>query len=182
MRRHIRQLSTPALRHVPAVIAVAGLAFSACTTQGGGSPAATGTSGSAGGPTVATASSELGTYLTGPDGKTLYVLTKDTANTSTCTASCANTWPPFTLAAGQKPQAGGGVTGQLGTLTRSDGATQVSYNGLPLYHFMGDAKAGDTNGQGVGGVWFVAGAAGGPGGSGAPGSSAASAPPGGYDY
>jgi predicted lipoprotein with Yx(FWY)xxD motif len=172
--------------HLVALLTVAGLAISACTT-GGGATATAGMSAPAGGGlAIGTASSPLGTFLTGPDGRTLYVFAKDSANTSSCTASCADNWPPLTVAAGQQPQAGGGVTGTLATLSRPDGATQVSYNGLPLYYFKGDAKAGDTNGQGVGGVWFVAGAAGGPLGSSAPASgapsSAPSSPPGGYEY
>jgi len=171
-------------RHVTTFLTIAGLVLAACTS-GAGSTATAGSSGSAGGPTVGTASSALGTFLTGPDGRTLYVLTKDSPNMSTCTSSCSDTWPPITLAAGQQPQAGAGVTGQLGTLTRADGTIQVTYNGRPLYHFKGDAKAGDTKGQGVLGVWFVADAAGGAPGSGAPGSGASSPPsppPGGYNY
>jgi predicted lipoprotein with Yx(FWY)xxD motif len=185
MKRH----TTRRHRYLAALLTVAGLAIAACTT-GGGATATAGTSGPAGGGlAVRTATSALGTFLTDPDGKTLYVFTKDSANTSNCTAACADNWPPFTVAAGQQAQAGSGVTGTLATLSRSDGATQVTYNGLPLYYFKGDAKAGDTNGQGVGGVWFVAGAAGGPLGSGAPGSGAPgapsmapSSPPGGYEY
>lgn len=174
-------------RFLAVLFTIAGLAIAACTS---GATATPGTSLPAGeGLAVRTATSALGTFLTDADGRTLYVFTKDSANTSNCTTSCADNWPPFTVAAGQKAQAGSGVTGTLATLSRPDGATQVSYNGLPLYYFKGDAKAGDTNGQGVGGVWFVAGAAGGPLSSGAPApgasgapSMAPSPPPGGYEY
>jgi predicted lipoprotein with Yx(FWY)xxD motif len=178
----MRQLTQHRLRHPAAFLAVVGLMLAACTSAGSGT-AGTGAPAAAGA-TVGTASSGLGTFLIGPDGRTLYVLTKDSANTSTCTSSCADNWPPLTLAAGQQPQAGAGVTGQLGTLTRADGATQVTYGGRPLYNFKGDAKAGDTKGQGVGGVWFVA-LASGAAPSGAPGSGAStppSPPPGGYQY
>ena len=48
------------------------------------------------------------------------------------------------------------MTGELGTITRTNGAKQVTYNGLPLYRFASDAKPGDTNGQGVAHIWFVA--------------------------
>jgi predicted lipoprotein with Yx(FWY)xxD motif len=186
-RRDMRRLTLRRRPQLAALLAIAGLILAACT---GGTGAATPGASAAGGLTVGTASSGLGTFLTGPDGRTLYVFTKDSANTSTCTSPCSDTWLPITVAAGQQPQAGAGVTGQLGTLTRADGAIQVTYNGRPLYHFKGDAKAGDTNGQGIGGFWFVADAAGGaPGsgapGSGAPGSSASSPPsppPGGYQY
>lgn len=107
----------------------------------------------------------LGAYLTGDNGMTLYVLTKDSPGTSTCSGTCATNWPPFTVNAGETATAGAGVTGTIATLTRADGKTQVTYMGAPLYYFAGDSKAGDVNGQGVGGVWFVAATAGGPGGA-----------------
>jgi predicted lipoprotein with Yx(FWY)xxD motif len=105
---------------------------------------------------VKTASGSVGTYLTGEDGKTLYVFKKDSANTSVCEGGCAANWPPFTLDPGESTKAGAGVTGSLTTFTRTDGKKQVAYKGAPVYYFAGDAKAGDTNGQGVGGAWFVA--------------------------
>lgn len=169
--------------HLAALLTIAGFVLAACTSSGSG-PAATSGAPAGGGLTVATASSALGTFLVGPDGRTLYVLTKDSANTSTCASSCADNWPPLTVSGGQQPQAGSGISGKLATLTRADGATQVSYNGLPLYTFKGDTKAGDTKGQGVGGVWFVALASGATA-SGAPSSAPsapASSPPGGYSY
>jgi predicted lipoprotein with Yx(FWY)xxD motif len=85
--------------------------------------------------------------LTGPNGMTLYTHAGDTATSSSCTGSCATTWPP--LETKGQPAAGAGVTGQLGTLTRPDGGTQVTYRGLPLYYWQGDAKAGDATGNGV---------------------------------
>ena len=99
----------------------------------------------------------LGKYLTGEDGKTLYTFKKDTTpNQSVCTGDCASKWPPFTLDEDEKAEAGDGVTGKIATFDRPDGKKQVSYNGQPLYYFSGDAKAGDTNGQGVLNIWFVA--------------------------
>jgi predicted lipoprotein with Yx(FWY)xxD motif len=93
-------------------------------------------------------------------GRSLYLLTKDSANTTTCTATCVASWPAFEVAGSGTVAAGDGVTGALATLTRSDdGNRQVTYNGVPLYYFGGDSKAGDTNGQGLGGVWFLAGSA-----------------------
>jgi predicted lipoprotein with Yx(FWY)xxD motif len=107
--------------------------------------------------TVAVANATgLGKFLTGLDGKTLYTLKSDSKDTTTCSGACATNWPPFTLSAGGTTVAGSGVTGVLGTFTRPDGATQVTYAGMPLYYFAGDSKAGDTNGQGIKGVWFVA--------------------------
>jgi predicted lipoprotein with Yx(FWY)xxD motif len=107
--------------------------------------------------TVAVANaSGIGKFLTGVDGKSLYTLKSDSTDTTTCSGACATNWPPFTLGAGATTVAGSGVTGKLGTFTRPEGTTQVTYAGMPLYYFAGDSKAGDTNGQGLKGVWFVA--------------------------
>ena len=85
----------------------------------------------------------------GPSGMTLYVFASDTANNgkSACSGSCATTWPPVTIASGTTPTAGGGLTGTLGTITRDDGTIQVTYNGMPLYHYSGDSAPGDANGN-----------------------------------
>jgi predicted lipoprotein with Yx(FWY)xxD motif len=107
--------------------------------------------------TLATATSDLGTFLTGKDGMTLYFFTKDTApGVSVCEGDCAAAWPPVTVPAGSWPAAGEGVTGVVGVAPRSDGTWQVTYDGRPLYTFAGDTAAGDTAGQGVGDVWYVA--------------------------
>jgi predicted lipoprotein with Yx(FWY)xxD motif len=98
----------------------------------------------------------LGAYLTGADGMTLYIFKNDSADTSTCADACAAKWPPLTVEAGESAVAGKGVSGELGTITRADGTTQVTYDHQPLYYYADDAAAGDTNGQGIGGVWFVA--------------------------
>ncbi|MBI2757237.1 MAG: hypothetical protein HYX49_01000 [Chloroflexi bacterium] len=109
----------------------------------------------AGGVTVMVAqNNELGPYLVNSQGMTLYLLTSDSAATSTCSGGCASNWPPLTVIGA--PTAGDGVDAALfGTLVRADGATQVTYNGHPLYTYKNDAKPGDTNGQGAGGVWFT---------------------------
>ncbi len=97
---------------------------------------------------------KFGSILTDAQGRTLYLLTKDGPNTPTCFAACAQLWPPL-LTSGA-PMAGSGVdASKLGTVTRSDGGTQVTYNGHPVYLVAQDANPGDTNGQGFGGVWFV---------------------------
>ncbi len=107
--------------------------------------------------TVTAVTTDLGTFLTGEDGKTLYYFTKDAApGASVCEDDCATNWPPFTLDAGETLAAGDGVTGVLATFSRSDGTTQVAYDGRPLYYFAPDAAGGDVNGQGIGDVWFVA--------------------------
>lgn len=98
---------------------------------------------------------DLGNFLVGPAGMTLYVFLKDEPGKSNCSGSCLANWPPLTVAAGQAPTAGRGVAGKLGTITRDTGALQVTYNSWPLYYWVKDVKAGDATGQGVGKVWFV---------------------------
>ena len=114
--------------------------------------------GLAGGPAPAAASSlktaMVGgvTVLTDSRGFTLYSFAPDTATTSNCTGSCAAYWPPLTGA----PTAGPGVTGELGTITRPDGTTQATYNGHPLYTYVGDTHPGQANGNNLnlnGGLW-----------------------------
>ena len=101
----------------------------------------------------------LGSFLVDDKGMTLYLFTKDTPNTSVCYDKCATAWPP--LLTGDKPSAGEGVDASLlGTTTRKDGATQVTYNGWPLYYYEKDKAPGDVTGQDVGGVWYVVSAAG----------------------
>jgi predicted lipoprotein with Yx(FWY)xxD motif len=96
----------------------------------------------------------LGPLLTDAKGMTLYRYTKDQANVSNCYDQCAQNWPPLLSTSGQ-PILPAGLTGQLGTTTRTDGAKQVTYNGMPLYYWAKDTKPGDTTGQNVGSVWFV---------------------------
>ena len=85
---------------------------------------------------------------------TLYIFTNDTPGTSNCNGQCASLWPP--LLTNGSPVAGQGVTSSmLGTVMRADGTTQVTYNSWPLYYYAKDSTAGDTNGEGVGSVWFV---------------------------
>ncbi|MEM8534635.1 MAG: hypothetical protein AAGF95_27580 [Chloroflexota bacterium] len=97
---------------------------------------------------------DLGALLTDGDGNTLYRFLNDSAEMDVCYDGCANAWPPL-LVGGDAPTAGEGVTGELGTITRRDGNRQVTYNGIPLYFFANDEDAGDTNGQGVGEVWYI---------------------------
>jgi predicted lipoprotein with Yx(FWY)xxD motif len=162
---------TRSIRNMVGLLLAAGLAIAACSSPATQVPAGAG----AGGLTVATGTSAtLGVYLTGASGKTLYILTKDGPNQTNCTGTCATNWPPLTVAAGGSAQAGAGVTGTFGTISRADGTTQVTHNNMPLYYFSGDSAAGDTMGQGSGGVWFIATPAGG-GPAGAPPASAAPA-------
>jgi predicted lipoprotein with Yx(FWY)xxD motif len=97
-------------------------------------------------------------FLTGEGDMTLYTFTPDKSATgkSVCNGDCATNWPPFTVDSKDELKAGSGVTGALDVITRDDGSMQATYNGMPLYYFAADKKAGDTTGQGVGGKWFVA--------------------------
>jgi predicted lipoprotein with Yx(FWY)xxD motif len=80
---------------------------------------------------------------------TLYTFDKDVAGSgvSNCSGGCLTAWPALTVAAGETPTGGAGVSGTLGTITRADdGTLQVTYNGLPLYFFAKDTAPGDANG------------------------------------
>ena len=99
--------------------------------------------------------SKLGTYLIGYTGRTLYTYAKDNIGTSTCYDDCATAWPPYIVSSSDRMNTQYGVDAtKAGTITRTDGALQVTYNGLPLYFYSGDA-AGTASGQGLGGVWYV---------------------------
>jgi predicted lipoprotein with Yx(FWY)xxD motif len=106
--------------------------------------------------TLGSTDTALGTFLTGPNGMTLYFFTKDSADKSTCSGQCAAYWPPLTVTSGATITGPASAALGFGTITRADGTTQVTYNHLPLYYFASDKAAGDTTGQGVQGVWFVA--------------------------
>ena len=97
---------------------------------------------------------KLGTILADSRGMTVYLFTADMKeNESVCVDKCAAFWPPVTVAGDVTLPAG--VDGALSTFKRADGATQVAYNGIPLYYFAKDKDAGDAYGQNSGGVWFV---------------------------
>lgn len=107
-----------------------------------------------GGAEVAIADTDLGPIVADAEGKVLYLFTNDTGGTSACEGGCAEAWPPLTTDG--DPVAGEGIdAADLDTITRSDGSTQVTYYGHPLYYFASDLAPGDTTGQGVGGVWFA---------------------------
>lgn len=91
--------------------------------------------------------------LTNARGYTLYWFAPDTPTKSTCYGTCAVYWPPVT----GSPVAGPGVTGKLGTIERSGGATQVTYDGHPLYTYVGDSAPGQATGNNInlnGGLWY----------------------------
>lgn len=92
-----------------------------------------------------------GTVLVAASNRmTLYQFSMDIAGsgTSACTSACITRWPALTVPAGSSSSATAGITGQFGTIIRTDGGgTQVTYNGRPLYFFSGDSQAGDANGN-----------------------------------
>ena len=99
---------------------------------------------------------ELGDFLTGPNGMTVYTFANDADGASACYDACAENWPPLTVEADTNLVAGSGLDGELGTIERTDGTFQLTYNGQPLYYFLRDVVPGDATGQGAGDVWFVA--------------------------
>ena len=136
------------------------LLLSACSAGAVAYPASTAApsapTAAAGATVNATTAGSLGTILTGPDGRTLYTHGGDSMNTSTCTGACLAAWPPLTIPANDTVTAGSGVTGGLGSFPSSDGTQWVTYGGMPLYYWEGDAKAGDVTGQGVEGFAVAA--------------------------
>ncbi|HEX7042290.1 MAG TPA: hypothetical protein VF189_03490 [Patescibacteria group bacterium] len=90
--------------------------------------------------------------VTDAKGMTLYTYDKDTTSQSTCYSTCAKNWPPY-LVSGTAPST---MPAHLGTTKRTDGTVEYTWNNHPLYYYIGDKKAGDTTGDGVGGVWHVA--------------------------
>jgi len=108
---------------------------------------------------ISTAKGSAGTYLTGDNGRAVYLWVADSGGKSACSGTCAKYWPPVETKG--KPTAGSGVkASDLGTITRSDGSEQVTYHGHPLYYFLVDKSPGQTKGQGNNGFgakwWLVA--------------------------
>lgn len=92
-----------------------------------------------------------GNYMTDFNGITLYVFDRDTTGVSNCNGSCATTWPAYTPGA----TAQGTFPTGISVITRADGSKQFAWNGKPLYYYSGDTKAGDMNGDGIGGIWHI---------------------------
>jgi predicted lipoprotein with Yx(FWY)xxD motif len=147
-----------------AALAALALAVSACGSSstsssatstpaaGASSPAASAPASSAGANKVLSTTINGTQVLTNSKGFTLYWFVPDTSTKSNCNGSCATYWPPV-----KGPvTAGSGVTGTLGTITRSDGSTQATYDGHPLYTYVGDTAPGQAKGNGLnlsGGLW-----------------------------
>lgn len=100
------------------------------------------------GAVITVGSSSYGSMIVDGQGRTLYLFEADTGTQSTCSGQCAQNWPPFTTT-GAPTVMGGVMQSLVGTTTRSDGSSEVTYAGHPLYYFVGDSKPGDTNGEGV---------------------------------
>jgi predicted lipoprotein with Yx(FWY)xxD motif len=91
-----------------------------------------------------------GTFLVAASNQmSLYLYAKDTSGVSACIGACLTRWPALSVWAGTSIAAGPGITGQLSTISRPDGLTQVTYKGMPLYFFYKDLKVGDATGANV---------------------------------
>jgi predicted lipoprotein with Yx(FWY)xxD motif len=165
-----------------AAVLVLGLTIAACGGDDGGSGRAATTSPPSSSPATSSGAAASGGYGAAPttaaptaagsgvtlqltdakgtkvlasgDGRAVYLYTKDGDQKSTCSGGCATAWPAVTAAG--EPSVGAGLDAEdIGTITRDDGTKQVTFYGHPLYHYSGDEKAGDTNGQGSGSVWYL---------------------------
>ena len=130
-----------------AVLALVLFGVSVAGAGGGSSPAA-----ASGGGGLKTTTIGGATVLTNAQGRTLYWFAPDTPTTSKCYGSCAQYWPPVTGAAAE----GSGIAGKFGTIKRTDGSTQITYNNHPLYTYIADTGPGQAHGNNInlnGGVW-----------------------------
>ncbi len=117
----------------------------------------------AGAASISLADTSLGTVLVGADGLTLYMFDPDSAGSPTCVGGCASNWPPSLVDDGTTPTVGEGLdASKLSVVAFPDGGNMLKYGDWPLYYFAGDSAAGDVNGQGQGGVWWVVDATGTP--------------------
>ena len=131
------------------VVAVVSAVFAGAALAGG-----------AGGQKTATVklvkTADYGKVLATSSGLTLYHYTDETRGKVDCKGACAKLWPPLLVKAGAKPTVGPGLAAmKIGTIKRPDGGTQVTYNGLGLYRYAPDTKAGDVKGQGLFKAWYV---------------------------
>ena len=126
-------------------------------TPAGASSSSSGAASASGGTVIKTASSSAGTFLVSGSGHAVYLWVKDTGDMSNCSGACAGAWPPVTTT-GSATASGGAKASDLGTITRSDGTKQVTYDGHPLYYFSGDSGSGSASGQGsdsFGAKWWL---------------------------
>src|ERR1700722_1545477 len=143
-----------ALLAVAAAVAVLAACSSAAASPPGGGvspPASPSSPAAATAGSLKTAAIGGATVLTNASGFTLYSFAPDTPAKSNCNGTCAQSWPPVT-----GPATAAGVTGTFGTITRSDGSVQATFDGHPLYTFAGDTAPGQAKGNGLnvaGGLW-----------------------------
>jgi predicted lipoprotein with Yx(FWY)xxD motif len=133
-----------------AAVVVAACSSSATSSSSGGSTSS-GSPAAATGGSLKTATIGGATVLTNAAGFTLYSFAPDTPTTSNCNGTCAQNWPPV-----KGPATASGVTGTFGTIKRSDGSVQATFDGHPLYAFAGDTAPGQNKGNGLnaaGGLW-----------------------------
>lgn len=159
------------LRRSACILIPAAVALSACGSSSHTTPQANGTGTTPSGtpPAVSLSTAPvpgLNAVLVDSQGKTLYTFAPDQAKKVTCTASCAQVWPPVKIPAGQRASGSGGVKASLiSSAPDPSGGRVVTYNGWPLYTYKGDQAAGTDTGQGLdvnGGVWWMIGPAGTP--------------------
>jgi predicted lipoprotein with Yx(FWY)xxD motif len=150
LRRPRLMLAMPAAAAAVAVLA-------ACGSSGGSSGSSSGGSSGSSSPVAASSSTlktaKIGgaTVLTNGKGFTLYSFAPDTSTKSNCNGTCAQNWPPV-----KGPAAASGVKGTFATIKRADGSTQATFDGHPLYTFVGDTAPGQNKGNGLnaaGGLW-----------------------------
>src|SRR5262245_12786010 len=157
----LRSVSQPR-RHSMHPIKTLALVAAALAVTAAFAVSASATSQTGGGKVVKIGSSNLGRILVDSRGKTLYLWAHDKGRKSTCYGDCAAYWPPL-LTRGKPLARAGAHAGLLGTTRRQDGRMQVTYAGHPLYYFVQDTRAGQTNGEGLtgfGGRWDPLSAAG----------------------
>jgi predicted lipoprotein with Yx(FWY)xxD motif len=140
------------------LVAACSSAAASTSAPASSAPAAGGSaSASTTGTVITTQAGSAGAFLTTASGRAVYLWAKDGMNMSDCSGACAAAWPPVP-ATGTLTVAGSAKASDLGTITRSDGTKQVTYDGHPLYYFVGDSAAGQTNGQGsdnFGAKWWL---------------------------
>jgi predicted lipoprotein with Yx(FWY)xxD motif len=140
------------------VIAVVVLVFAVS----GGSAAKRSQPAPAAGHTISVTQTSLGKTLVDANGRTLYLFAGDRANVSRLSGAGLSVWPRF-LATGPVKASNGVQAAKIGTVTSPSGIRQVTYNGHPLYYYVGDSAPGSTRGQGLnqfGALWYVLGPAG----------------------
>lgn len=146
---------------VALLVAACSTGSSGTAAAGSSSPAGASSSsaaaGGSGSTVITTVSSSAGTFLANGSGHAVYLWTKDSSGMSACSGACAGAWPPVTTT-GTVTASGGAKSSDLGTITRSDGTKQVTYDGHPLYFFSGDSGPGMASGQGndgFGAKWWL---------------------------